>query len=113
MALGEVAMKDYLRLAWKESRVGLALGLSMSATVFVIAWVRSGTEVALVVSLAMVVVVAFGSMVGMSLPFIFQRLKMDPAAASGPLVTSVADVMGVLIYLGIASALLGHLVPAG
>lgn len=113
MALGEVAMKDYLRLAWKESRVGLALGLSMSATVFVIAWVRSGTEVALVVSLAMVVVVAFGSMVGMSLPFIFQRLKMDPAAASGPLVTSVADVMGVLIYLGIASALLGHLVPVG
>jgi len=112
MALGEVSAKDYYRLAWRESRVGLALGLSMAVAVFVVAWFRSGPDVAQVVALAMVAVVLFGSMVGMSLPFIFKKLNMDPAAASGPLVTSLADVAGVLIYLGIAAAMLGHLIPA-
>jgi magnesium transporter len=47
-----------------------------------------------------------GALIGMSLPFIFARLDRDPAAASGPLVTSLADVLGVLMYFGIASVLL-------
>ena len=44
--------------------------------------------------------------VGMTLPFILRKLKIDPAVASSPLVTSLADILGVFIYLGIASALL-------
>ena len=42
----------------------------------------------------------------MTLPFILRKLKIDPAVASNPLVTSLADILGVFIYLGIASALL-------
>ena len=57
----------------------------------------------------MTCIVIIGSLVGMSLPFILRKLKLDPAAASAPLVTSIADILGVLIYLGIASALLGQL----
>ena len=47
-----------------------------------------------------------GSLIGMTLPFILRKLKIDPAVASSPLVTSLADILGVFIYLGIASALL-------
>jgi magnesium transporter len=55
----------------------------------------------------MVAVVLFGSLLGMSLPFLLTRFNLDPATASAPLVTSVADIGGVVIYLGIASWYLG------
>ncbi len=107
MALGEVTLRDYLRVMWREMRVGIALGLSMAAAVFFVALWRSGPEVAQVVAISMVCIVVLGSLVGMSLPFILRKFGQDPASASAPLVTSVADILGVLIYLGIASALLG------
>lgn len=107
MALGELSMRDYLRLFFKEMRVSLLLGLSMSAAVSAIGWFRSGPKIALVVAASMLCVVIAGSIIGMSLPFLFRRLGIDPATASGPVVTSLADILGVLIYLGIASLLLG------
>jgi magnesium transporter len=107
MALNEVRLTDYFRVAWREVRVAFGLGLSMAAAVFFLAWWRSGVDIAVVVSLAMVAIVVLGSLVGMSLPFILRKIGQDPAAASAPLVTSLADILGVLIYLGIASAMLG------
>jgi magnesium transporter len=59
----------------------------------------------------MVCVVVAGSLVGMTLPFLLSRLKLDPAAASAPLITSIADVVGVLIYFSIATTVL--MMPAG
>jgi magnesium transporter len=85
----------------------------MAAAVFLLAWWRSGIEIGVIVSLSMVGIVILGSLVGMSLPFILRKFGQDPAAASAPLVTSIADILGVLIYLGIASALLGHLGKIG
>ena len=52
----------------------------------------------------MVFVVMIGSIIGLSLPFIFSKMKMDLATASGPLITSICDIVGVFIYFGIASA---------
>jgi magnesium transporter len=78
----------------------------MAAAVAAVGLLRGGPGVALVAALTMVLVVLVGSLVGLSLPFLLDRLRLDPASASAPLVTSVADVIGVLIYLGIATALL-------
>ena len=89
--------------------MALLLGFSMALAVFFLAWWRSGMDVAVVVCMSMVCIVIVGSLVGMSLPFILRKLKQDPAAASAPLVTSIADIAGVLIYLSIASAMLGSL----
>jgi len=60
----------------------------------------------MVVALTMVIVVLSGSLVGMSLPFVLNRLNLDPATASAPVVTFIADVTGILVYFAIASALL-------
>jgi magnesium transporter len=60
----------------------------------------------MVVALSMVCVVTFGSMVGMVLPFVLARLKFDPATASAPLITSIADICGILIYFSLATAIL-------
>ena len=54
----------------------------------------------------MIGIVLIGSVIGMSLPFILNRLNLDPASASAPLVTSICDATGVVIYLCIAAQLL-------
>jgi magnesium transporter len=51
----------------------------------------------------MVLTVMAGSLVGLTIPFIFTRLNLDPATASAPLITSIADIVGVLIYFSIAA----------
>lgn len=106
LATGDVQARDWLRLWAKELIVSLALGLTMGLVVSLLGFWRGGHDIALIVSSAMVAVVVTGSMLGMLLPFILTRVKMDPATASAPLITSIADICGILIYLGIASAIL-------
>ena len=67
---------------------------------------RGGYDIALVVGLTMVLVVVIGSLVGMSLPFLLSRLRLDPATASAPLVTTISDAVGVLVYFSIATSVL-------
>ena len=54
----------------------------------------------------MVTIVLFGSLLGMCLPFVLERFKVDPATASDPLVTTLIDASGVVIYFSIATLLL-------
>ncbi len=107
LATGDVRMKDWLRLWGKELAVATGLGVTMAVAVWGLGLWRGGTEVAMVVSLAMVMVVIVGSMIGMLLPFLLTRMNLDPATASAPLITSIADICGILIYFSIATALLG------
>lgn len=90
----------------RELVVAILLGLSMAAAIAVIGVFRGGRDIAIVIALSMIVIVTVGSMIGMLLPFILSRFRMDPATASTPLVTSIADATGVLIYFSIAKALL-------
>ncbi len=107
LALGEVIGKDWFRMVGKEIGIALCIGACMAIAVSFIGIFRGGPEVAVIVSVAMVAVVVFGSLLGLSLPFLLIRFKMDPATASAPLVTSMADVGGVVIYFGIATWYLG------
>lgn len=103
MAIGEVKMKDWMKMFTKEISVSIILGLTMAIAVASVGVIRGGLEIALVVALTMIAVVVMGSLIGMSLPFIFRKLKLDPATASAPLITSIADIVGVLIYFSIAA----------
>lgn len=78
----------------------------MALAVSLVGVVRGGPEIALVVALTMVLVVLIGSVVGMSLPFMLSKLRLDPASASAPLITSVCDAVGVVVYFSIASVIL-------
>ncbi|WP_236192531.1 MULTISPECIES: magnesium transporter [Pseudomonas] len=106
LATGEVVMRDWMRMLGRECAVALALGGTMALAVASLGALRGGADVALIVACSMLVIVLIGSLIGMSLPFLFTRLKLDPATASGPLVTSIADAAGVLVYFGIASQVL-------
>ena len=106
LATGEVVMRDWLYLIGREALVALALGGTMAAAVSVLGYIRGDETVALVLALSMVSIVMIGCMIGMSLPFILSKFNFDPASASAPLITSVCDATGVVIYLFIASRLL-------
>lgn len=102
LATGDVRMADWLALLGRELALALLLGVTLALGVAAIAWFRA-PEVIVVVPLTMALVVTAGSVIGMLLPFILTRLRFDPATASAPLITSLADIAGVLIYLSIAS----------
>lgn len=106
LATGEARLSDWARLLGREVLVAGLLGLTMAGAVSILGLVRGGPEIAVIVAMTMVCVVMVGSLIGLSLPFLLSRLGFDPAAASAPLITSIADAAGVLIYFAIASALL-------
>ena len=107
MATGDVDLKNWLELVGKELLVASALGLVMAGAVSMLGIYRGGMQVGIVVALTMIIVVVVGSLIGLSLPFLLDRFKLDPATASTPLVTSIADIAGVLIYFSIARWYLG------
>ena len=109
LATGEVVIRDWLYLIGREAVVALALGGTMAVAVSVLGYIRGDETVALVLALSMVSIVMIGCMIGMSLPFILSKFNFDPASASAPLITSVCDAAGVVIYLFIASRLLSDL----
>ena len=82
------------------------MGLTLALISFFLAWAMGGLQVALVVSLSMFAVVLVGNLTGTVLPVILDKMKFDPATASTPLITTIADVLGVLIYLSIATLIL-------
>jgi magnesium transporter len=107
LAVGDVEIRDALRVLRRELGQGLVLGACLGVIGFVRAAMWSGTDVALVVSLSLVVVVVVGAVVGAMLPLVFQRLGFDPAVASSPFVASTVDVTGIVIYFSLAQRLLG------
>jgi magnesium transporter len=107
LATGDVVLKDWTRMLLRELAVAAMLGVTMSAAVWGVAIWRGGPGIGLLVALTMVLVVIAGSLIGMSLPFVLHRFGLDPAASSAPLITSIADGIGVVVYLALATAILG------
>jgi magnesium transporter len=101
--VGDVALRDWLKVAWYEVRTGLALGLFLGAIGIARAllW-GTGMGVALVVGLTLIGIVLWGVIVGSLLPLGLRRLGLDPAIASNPFVSSLVDVTGILLYFNIA-----------
>ncbi|WP_332400417.1 magnesium transporter [Vibrio metschnikovii] len=106
LATGEVIGKDWAKMLGREVMIAGLLGVTMAAAVSMLGLWRGGPEIALVVAITMQIVVIVGSVVGMSLPFILSKLKFDPASASAPLITTIADAVGVIIYFSVATMIL-------
>jgi magnesium transporter len=106
LATGDVELADWFKLLYKELLVAALLGLTMAAMVYVIGYLRGGLAVALITFLTMIGIIVLSSLIGISLPFIFTKFKLDPAAASSPVIASLADIMGVIIYFSIALGVL-------
>lgn len=108
LAMGDVRAKDWGRLIFKELVVSAGLGITMALAVSVLGTLRGGLLTGMIVALSMMIIVIFGSVLGTALPFVLNRLKLDPATASGPLITTLSDISGVVVYFSIAAFLTQH-----
>ncbi len=116
LALRELKLKDWWRIAIRELPTGLTLGLILGIIGFtrIVLWQHLhifsyGPHyllVALTVGLALIGIVAFGSLAGSMLPFLLKRVGFDPASASAPFVATLVDVSGLVIYFSVAVLIL-------
>ncbi|MBN9063444.1 MAG: magnesium transporter [Rhizobiales bacterium 65-9] len=112
LALGQIRLRDWWRVALREIPTGLTLGLLLGAigVARIALWQKLGIYdygehwvlVALTVAFGLIGIVTFGSLAGSMLPFILQRLRFDPANASAPFVATLVDVSGLVIYFSVA-----------
>lgn len=107
IALGEVRPQDVLRVAWRESRVGLLLGIGLGLVGLVAGWLVAGWQVGATVAIAITVVCMWAATVGAVMPLAAKALKIDPAVISSPMVTTLVDATGLVIYFLIAGVMLG------
>lgn len=116
MALDQVKLrwKDVWFVVARDIPVALALGVCIAVIEAVLAYVSKGVgwEVIAVVALSMAACTIVGSLVGLLLPFAAHLMRQDPATLSSPVITSVMDLVGVLIYFYLAYFFLGHLLTA-
>lgn len=99
------------RFVWQQLKVGVAIGLVCSLLVAGGAFaMRQNPAYGLVVGLSLMTAVVVASVSGSALPLLFDRLGIDPAVASGPMVTTTNDVTGILVFMGLSSAFIQFLV---
>lgn len=91
-------------MAWRECRVGLLLGVMLAGVGLVVATLLVGAEIALIVALSLVAICAWTATVGATMPLLAKLLRIDPAVVSAPMVTTLVDATGLIIYFLIAQA---------
>lgn len=111
MALGEMTLSDVWQALRHEIVLGLLHGLALGVSIALLGWLWQGNPMlGLVTGLAMLSNFIVASIAGVLVPALFERLKIDPALASGVFVTTATDVMGFAVFLGLATYFLGWLV---
>ncbi|MDE6203043.1 MAG: magnesium transporter [Lachnospiraceae bacterium] len=108
LSLNEIEFKDALQVVWKEIRVALLCGATLAAANFVKLLFLDRVEVivALVVCLTLVAAVIIAKVVGCTLPMLAKKIGFDPAVMASPFITTIVDVLSLLVYFQIASQLL-------
>jgi magnesium transporter len=110
LALGEIRLRDALRVLFKESLGGLALGVLLGAIAFGRALIWGvGYDLAACVGVTVAVVCTWANTVGAVIPLAAQRAGVDPTVISGPLITTLVDASGLFIYLSIAHLMVAQL----
>jgi magnesium transporter len=116
LALGELKLSDWWRVLLRELPTGIVLGSILGAVGFarIVLWQNIGLYdygehwilVGWTIFAALIGIVTFGSIAGSMLPFVLQRLRLDPASASAPFVATLVDVTGLVIYFSVALMIL-------
>ncbi|UOE96290.1 magnesium transporter [Alkalihalobacillus sp. LMS39] len=107
----DVDRKTTIRLIFRELRVGIIIGITCGLLISIIAYFWQGQNMILgfVVGLSLLLTLIIGTLAGTVIPLLLYRLGVDPAVASGPLITTLNDIFSLMIYFGIATAFLNAL----
>ncbi|AFR06621.1 magnesium transporter [Nocardiopsis alba ATCC BAA-2165] len=107
LAVGEVRVRDLPGVIWKEGRVGLLLGFMLAGIALVIGSLLVGTDIAVVVACSVIAICTWAAVIGSSMPLLARKVGVDPAVVSSPMVATLVDATGLLIYFSIARMILG------
>lgn len=116
LSLGEIGIRDIFKVLWKEIRVALCCGISLSVICFaklmLFDRVIMGNDgvtviVAIVISLTILVEIILAKIVGCTLPIVAKKIGFDPAVMASPFITTIVDAISLLVYIAFASLLLG------
>ena len=110
LALGDIRIKDYFKVLWKEIRVSLICGVTLAIAncvrMFILRYVLhndASNSVIFVVCLSIMLTVMVAKMIGCTLPIVAKMLKLDPALMAGPMITTIVDAVSLLIYFNLAT----------
>lgn len=113
LALNEIKFKDTFKVLWKEFRVSILLAATLSVISFVkflfvdgLFWQENGIFIALIIAISLIATVIVAKAIGCLLPMLAKKLKLDPAVMATPLITTLVDIISLMIYCNIAIALL-------
>lgn len=103
IATGEIGKKDTVTLFWRALVSGIAMGILLASVLILRIFVfKTGSQVKWIASLAMVLIVTIANLLGAMLPIILKKFKIDPAVVSAPLISTLMDLGGLILYLEIA-----------
>jgi magnesium transporter len=107
LAIGEIRLNQFARVIFREMRMGFVLGFGLCIIGYLRAYLLNANHsMALVVGIALTITVICATLAGAALPLLFRAIKLDPALMSGPFISTVVDIMGLLIYFETAKLLL-------
>jgi magnesium transporter len=107
MAVGDIALRDVLRVLWKETRVSVLCGAALVAVNFVRMLIMGkDIQLAVTVSLTLYLTVLLAKTIGCLLPMGAKKLRLDPAMMAGPVITSIVDASALIIYFSLATVIL-------
>jgi Mg2+ transporter (mgtE) len=107
LATRDLDLRDWRRVLFKETVVGSLLGLTLASVLLIKVGLDGYGPLIPVVGLSLFLLVLFANLVGSTLPMVLRRLGVDPALVSNPLIATLSDVIGLLIYLSVARLILG------
>lgn len=109
LSLHELEFKDIFKVLWKESKVAILSGLTLSIVNFakLVLFDKVGLDVSLVVSSTLLITVIVAKMVGSTLPMLAKKIGFDPAVMASPFITTIVDAISLIFYFGFTSMILG------
>ena len=112
LSVGEISMRDTLRVLWKEIRVSVMIGVSLSVLNFIRVMIEQRGnplqfQIAVVVSVAMIAIVVAAKSIGSMLPILAKKIGIDPALMASPMISSLTDMVSIGTYLVLAGLFLG------
>ncbi|MFQ3853575.1 magnesium transporter [Staphylococcus parequorum] len=110
ISTGEIYEQSKFKVALRETGSGFLSGLICSILLFLIIMILYGQPIlAVIVGASLTIAMTVGTLVGSMIPLVMDKLKIDPAVASGPFITTINDIVSMLIYFGLATSFMSYL----
>ncbi|MCA1053720.1 magnesium transporter [Rossellomorea aquimaris] len=106
----DLDVRQVVKLIFRELWVGIIIGLTCAFLISMIAFIWQGSfTLGIVVGMSLLITLIIGTLAGTIIPLILYKMDIDPAVASGPLITTINDIFSLLVYFGIATMFLSKL----